>query len=126
MGMDLCNVHQNGGLLTPCENDFDAPLPLISAYRNKAILILDNPFEFSDAGYRTVSELCDPMWLSELAMSGTSTLCIGCEPGNVFEKIVRWSVLQPPVKLGDAVKRVKRSYLFSTKQELVKSIIQEK
>lgn len=126
MKMDICNIHQNGGLLGLPENDFDGPYPIMTAYRNGSVLILDDKFEFFDAGERTTSQLCDPQWLHELATNGCSALFLHGKNGDVFKTIARSSVLPLSIKLEDAPTQIQNSHTFSRRDELLTSILQEK
>lgn len=60
MELDLCNIHQNDSLLRVLGNELDNPLPVMSAYRQKTVLVLDNAFEFFGTGEWTTSRLHDP------------------------------------------------------------------
>lgn len=126
MEMDLCNAHQNGGLLRSAEDVFAEPYPITAPYREKTIIVLDDTFEFFGTGDRTVSQLFDPRWLSEISRSGTSSSFIGCDHENAFDMIVRAAVLPLPLKLEEAVKQLKKARTFSSPHELVDSIKQEK
>lgn len=126
MEVDLCNVHQNGGLLGHPDNDVDEPLPITAVYREKMILILDNSFQFFDAGDRTTSQLCYPQWLTELATNRSSVLFIGCDNSHVFDAIIQSTVWPLPARLEDGINKVQNSHIFSSCDELVDSIVQEK
>ncbi|KAL9618831.1 MAG: hypothetical protein Q9160_006490 [Pyrenula sp. 1 TL-2023] len=126
MKIDLCNVHQNGGLLGLPQDDTDSPYPIMTAYRNGTILVFDNKFEFFDARERTTSQLCDPHWLHELFTNGCSALFLYCEDGDAFKKIARSSVFPLSTKLEDIPSQIQSSHNFSCRDEFVTFILQEK
>ena len=55
MKTDLCNVHQNRGLFGLPDSDLESPYPIMTAYRNGIVLLLDNKFEYFNAGERTMN-----------------------------------------------------------------------
>lgn len=123
--LDVCNIHQNGGLLTYDES-LDIPKSLITHYRRKGVLFLDDPFDFYESGLRSTSQLCDPEWISELASSGSSISFVGCKPGNVFESLARYSIFLARPELENAITEIDRSRNFPSKEELLQTLIQEK
>lgn len=126
MEVDLCNAHQNGGLLRASECDFDEPSPVLAAYHNKTVIFLNNSFEFFDAGLRSAVQLCDPLWLNELAKNGSSSLFSGS--GNVgdFNTVVGRSVFPLSTMAKDTLAHVLPSHRFTSQNELFESIQEAK
>jgi hypothetical protein len=126
MKIDICNVHENGGLLDTAHTDQDQVLPITATYEGKAVIVMDNKFSYFHAGDRTTSRFWDPEWLSEAATNNNSTLFIGTEDDAAFKRVAGLSVLPLRTKLKDAIKEVPRVRVFSTGYELVTFIAQEK
>ncbi|KAH7393089.1 hypothetical protein BKA66DRAFT_567808 [Pyrenochaeta sp. MPI-SDFR-AT-0127] len=126
MEVDLCNIHQNGGLLKHMDSDFEDPVTILDAYREKTVVVLNDTFDFFDAGAKTSMQLCDPNWLNKLARNNSSSLFIGTPNNHDFEANVHRSMFPLSVKPNDAKAHVRPSHLFGSPEELVDSIVQEK
>lgn len=108
------------------DSEFDEPLPILDAYHEKTVIFLNDTFDFFDAGAKTSMQLCDPKWLNKLAENNSSSLFIGAPANDDFQANVRRSVFPLSVMAGDASGQIKQSHLFSSPEDLVDSIMQEK
>ncbi|KAF1848784.1 uncharacterized protein K460DRAFT_428134 [Cucurbitaria berberidis CBS 394.84] len=125
MEVDICNVHENGGLLSLPKDDSEELCPITTAYHGKTVIVLDNEFSYFDAGIRTTSHLWDPQWLSDVATNGNSSLFIGSKDDGALRRIIRSSVFPVTVELDDVVKEVPRARTFASSHEFVDFIKQE-
>jgi hypothetical protein len=124
MEVDLCNIHQNGGLLQLPEDENDAPIPVLQTYHDKTVIFLDDMFSFFDAGERTSTQLCDPSWLHDLAGNNSSSLFFGTLKNCPYKTTVRNSVFPLLVKCENVIKAVKVAHCFASPEEFVSSVIQ--
>ncbi|KAH8691721.1 hypothetical protein GQ44DRAFT_780265 [Phaeosphaeriaceae sp. PMI808] len=81
MGVDLCNIHQNGRLKYLADDadklNLEEPIPILQNYHKKTVIFLNDGFEFFGSSKKTPSQLCDPNWLRDLAVNNGSSLFIG-------------------------------------------------
>lgn len=125
MEVDLCNIHQNGGLLQ-AEDDGGEAETILSNYVETTAIFLDNPFDFFDAGSRTTSQLCDPQWLHRLAINKSTSVFLGSSNSSAFEKLVGRSIMLMEYKCAGTIQQVKPSHHFNTPEAFVASVVQEK
>ena len=126
MEVDLCNIHQNGGLLWQREIDGEEPRPITENYHGKTVIVHDNSFDFFSAGQRTASQLFDPEWLFNISESRGSCLFIGSGDPGAFEDVTQSATFPLSTDLNDAFKDIQRSHCFPSAEELVKSFVQDK
>ncbi|KAF2826494.1 hypothetical protein CC86DRAFT_417683 [Ophiobolus disseminans] len=130
MEVDLCNIHQNGGLLYLPEatamSELEETDSILHTYRNKSIIFLNNAFNFVDCGERTSAQLCHSTWLKALATNNSSAFFIGTPKDSGFESKLRQSVLSIPYKCENGLKHVEQSRIFASPELFVEAVIQER
>ncbi|CAO2648302.1 Nn.00g075690.m01.CDS01 [Neocucurbitaria sp. VM-36] len=126
MEVDLCNIHQNGGLLRVSNSNFEDPISVLSAYRNKTVIFLVDTFEFFGGGAKTSTQLCDPKWLHDLAENHSSSLFIGTQGNKDFGPSARRSVFPLSTKTQETMKHIKESQTFASPHQMVECVKQEK
>lgn len=124
MEVDLCNIHQNGGLVRLPEEDNDETMPILQAYQDKTVIFLDDTFSFFDAGERKSTQLCDPSWIYDLAANNSSSLMMGTLKDSSDAATRRSFILPLSAKWEDVQLLAKASHCFTSPEEFVSSIIQ--
>jgi hypothetical protein len=130
MGVDVCNVHQNGGLLCSAdplsESSLEEPQPILQAYHDKAVIFLDDSFDFFGCEAKTASQLCDPMWLQQMNVSNSSGLFIGTPKNSSIKARISHATLSDINRLGNTLDNIESVRIFSSQEKFVQTIVEER
>lgn len=125
MEVDICNIHQNGGLVQiPDTDDADEELTILQSYRDKTVIFMDDVFRFFDAGDKTAAQLCYPSWLHDLALTHSSSLFIGSTRSSNIKATMRRCIFPTPVLARTAADHIQESHVFESRDELVDALTQ--
>jgi hypothetical protein len=130
MEVDLCNIHQNGGLTYSPEPasvpGLHESVPVLQSYKDKTVVFLDNPFEFFSCGEKTAAQFCDASWLRDLMNNDSSALFIGTPKDSDFSLRIRHAVFVVSSKYEHVLKHIKAARVFTSPEQFVDSIVQER
>jgi hypothetical protein len=130
MEVDICNVHENGGLL--CSSDPDSkswmeePQPILQAYHDKTVVFLDDAFKFFGSGEKTASQLCNPGWLQQLNLNNSSGLFIGTPKKSGFKTRISHSMFSNAMWQGDIMEHIESARIFASSEHFLQSVVEER